>query len=155
MFLNSSNNLCWNLGIRQSIKMQKKKSDRNHDSIQWVKRPCVPTVNNIQPLPDMSKFTQLLKHIPIFIHAGHRKKNSLTLIKLTDSQSGVLPKNDGSRTKSVLVSSSPKHDEALVIFSLKFHKVLQTKQASCQSVGPKCLKQSTNLSFKKVKLRSH
>lgn len=58
------------------------------------------------------------------------------------------PKNVDKRMRSVLVTSSPKHSEALVMFSLKFHKVLHTRQASCQSPGPKSLKQFTNLSRK-------
>lgn len=68
------------------------------------------------------------------------------VVKATDPQQAPLPKNDERRTRSVLVSSSPKQDDALVMFSLKFHKVLHTKQASCQSPGPNSLKQSTSLS---------
>lgn len=106
------------------------------------------TVTSSLSLPETlckSSFHILLLHTN---HYPARSENTVffaCLVKVTDPQQGPLPKNDDKRTRSVLVSSSPKHDE-FVMFSLKFHKVLHTKQASCQSPGPNSLKQSTNLS---------
>lgn len=82
-------------------------------------------------------------HTPILILTGDRKK-PLILIKL-GLKPGGLPKNDDSRIERLWVSPSPKPGDAAVRLSLRFHKALQAKEASCQSAGPRSLRHSTSL----------
>ena len=160
-FLNNSNTFMPRSSVYEAYRKFKKRGKATKEIMTAPNElsPHVPTVYKIQPLPGYLQIIIIFNVSCSLLKKSYPQaywslstqvtgNNFLILIRFTDSQSGVLPKNDDSRAKSVLAASSPKQDEALVMFSLKFHSVLQTKQASCQSVGPKSLKQSTNLSEK-------